>query len=97
MCDACQTAPGAIGIGSAMLCRSCEPAVTAEIETVRAAGKPVNALHIARRIFKTAHSGGNYLLRDVPAELWPAVKHRAVDDGCAVRDVVLSALRAYVK
>ena len=80
-----------------MLCRVCEPDVRSAIDETRSAGKPVNALHIARRIYKETHSGGNYMLRDVPAELMKKAKHRAVDENCSVRDVVLKSLYAYLK
>ena len=37
----------------------------------------------------------NYLLRDIPPELWRAVKHKAVDAGTSMRAVVFAALAAY--
>ena len=84
-------------MGATLLCRQCEPEISAEIQKLRAQGKPVNVAHIAHRIYKVTHSGGNYLLRDVPEELWQKAKHRAVDDGDSLRDLVLKALHAYLK
>ena len=84
-------------MGGTLLCRQCEPEISAEIDRLRAAGKPVNVAHIAHRIYKETHGGGNYLLRDVPEDLWQKAKHRAVDDGDSLRDVVLKSLHAYLK
>lgn len=97
LCDACgKPLKGGIGMGAAMLCRDCEPEIRAEMDQLRAAGKPVNVLHIAKRIYRETHSGGNYLLRDLPEDLWQRVKHRAVDDGDSLRDLILKALHAYL-
>jgi hypothetical protein len=38
----------------------------------------------------------NYLLRNIPLDLWRQVKHRAVDEGRPVRELILEALRRYV-
>lgn len=84
-------------MGGTLLCRQCEPEISAEIDKLRSQGKPVNVAHIAHRIYKETHSGGNYLLRDVPDDLWQKAKHRAVDDGDSLRDLVLKALHAYLK
>ena len=45
---------------------------------------------------KVFNSGGNYILRNIPEELWTKVKHRAVDDGDSLRDIVLKALNKYI-
>jgi hypothetical protein len=98
LCAACgkPLTKGGIGLGGTLICRQCEPAVSAEIASIRAQGKPVNAAHIAHRIYKEAHSGGNYLIRDIPADLWDRAKHRAVDDGVSLRELVLLALESYL-
>jgi hypothetical protein len=67
-----------------------------EIERLRAEGKPTDALTIARQIFRETHSAGSYLLRDIPAELWTAAKHRAVDEGLSLRGLILTALQEYI-
>jgi hypothetical protein len=85
-----------ISIGGAMLCRQCEPRVMEEINRLRAEGKPVNTMHIARRIYKEEYAGGDYLIRDVPKEMWDRAKHRAVDDNMSLRDLVLIAVREYL-
>jgi len=98
LCAACgKPVKGGIGMGGTLLCRQCEPEISAEIEKLRSQGKPVNVAHIAHRIYKETHSGGNYLLRDIPEDLWLKAKHRAVDDGDSLRDLVLKALHAYLK
>lgn len=97
LCAACgKIVAGGIGLGGTLLCRQCEPAVSADIQNLRSKGKPVNAAHIAHRIYKETHSGGNYLLRDIPEDLWRKAKHRGADDGDSLRDVVLKALYAYL-
>lgn len=97
-CDGCgKPLKGGVGIGGAHLCRHCAEDVRAEIDRTRKEGVPVNALGIARRLFREAHSAGAYLLRDIPDDLWTAVRHRAVDEEGSIRDVVLAALRAYLK
>jgi hypothetical protein len=86
-----------IGMGGAILCRDCEPQVRIEMDALRAAGKPVNVLHIAKRIFRETNSAGNYLLRDIPDELWQQAQHKAVDEKISLRDLILKALHAYLK
>mgnify|MGYP001184538679 CR=1 FL=1 len=96
-CDACgKPLKGGISMGGALLCRSCEPGVTAEINRLQAEGKPVNAIAIARSIFRETYSAGNYLLRDIPEELWTDAKHKAVDKGMDLRELILDAIREYV-
>ena len=97
ICDACgKHIPSGTGVGRAILCRTCFPDVKAEVERLREAGKPTDALTIARRIFRETHSAGAYLLRDIPAELWTAAKHRAVDEGLNLRELILKALQEYL-
>ena len=98
LCAACgKQVTGGVSMGGTLLCRQCEPEISAEIQTLRSQGKPVNVGHVAHRIYKETHSGGNYLFRDVPENLWQKAKHRAVDDGDSLRELVLKALHAYLK
>ena len=39
----------------------------------------------------------SYLLRDIPEELWNRAKHRAIDDGDSLRDLILKAVESYLK
>ena len=38
-----------------------------------------------------------YLLRNIPEELWDQAKHKAVDEGLSLRDLLLKALREHLK
>ena len=96
-CDACGSPKAFVSMGGAVLCRQCEPEIQVEMDKLRAAGKPVNVLHIARRIYRETNSGGNYLLRDIPETLWSKAKHRAVDDGDSLRDLVLKSVHKYIE
>jgi hypothetical protein len=98
LCDACgkPLRGGGIDMGGAMLCRDCEPAVRMEMEILRAARKPINALHIAKRIYRETHDARNYLLRDIPEDLWTKAKHRAIDDGDSLRGLILKSLVQYL-
>jgi len=97
ICDACgKPLRSGTGVGRAILCRTCLPDVMAEIERMRAEGKPIDALTIARRLFRETHSAGSYLLRDIPEQLWTAAKHKAVDEGLSLRELILKALQEYL-
>ena len=96
-CDACGRTKGSmIGMGGATICRQCDPDVQAEMDRLRSEGKPVNVMHIARKMYRETNQTGSYLLRDIPDDLWKKAQHRAVDDGDSLRDLVLKAIRAYV-
>jgi len=96
-CDACGNSTNiGIGMGGAFICRQCDPDVREEIDKLREDGKAVNVAHIARRLYRETHSAGNYLLRDIPKDLWDAAKHRAVDENTNLRDLVLTSLKAYL-
>ena len=96
-CDRCgNQLNGGIGMGGALLCRPCSEDIRPEIDAIRADGRPVNVLQIARAYYRENCAGGHYLLRDIPADLETAWKERAVRDGCNQRDVVLAALAAYL-
>ena len=88
---------GGVSMGGVLLCRSCDPDVKAEIDRLHAEGKPVNVSQIAREMFREQYSAGSYLLRDIPEELWVAAKHKAVDNGMNLRELLLEALREYIK
>ena len=93
ICDACGSPlAGGIGIGGAIMCRTCAEDVRAEIDKCRAEGKPVNAVGIAREIFRSTHSAGAYQLRDIPEKLWDRVKHKAIDEKMSIRELILDRL-----
>ena len=97
LCDRCGgSVTGGIGMGGALLCRTCSQDIRPAIDALRADGRPVNVLQIARAYYRENCAGGNYLLRDIPADLETVWKERAVKDGCNKRDVILAALSAYL-
>lgn len=83
-------------MGGALICRQCEPDIRERMAALREAGKPVNVIQIAKKYFRETHSAGNYLLRDIPEELWKRTKYRAVTDGTSIRDLILKALYDYI-
>ena len=95
-CDACGKSKSFVSVGGAALCRECDPVVREQMNALRQAGKPVNVLHIARRLYKETYSGGNYLLRDYPDELWKRLQHQAIEEKCSVRDLILRAVDQYL-
>jgi uncharacterized Zn finger protein (UPF0148 family) len=97
-CDACgKPIVSGIVIGGATVCLSCEPDVKAEIDRLQAAGEPVSTIAIARTMLRENHDTGNYMLRDIPGELWTAAKHKAIDKGLNLRELILDAIREYIK
>lgn len=97
-CEACGTTKNINGsLGGVLLCKEHFADILAEVETIRAEGKQVNVAGIARRMFREQFSTGDYILRDIPAELWDAAKHKAVDDGTSLRELILDALQTYLK
>ena len=54
-CDACGSDKGSIGMGGATLCRQCAADIQDEIDQLRAAGKPVDVMRIARRMYRESH------------------------------------------
>ena len=97
-CEACgKEVQGGVVMGPVLICRQCEPDIRAKVDELRADGLAVHVGHIARAYFRKNHNGGDYLLRDIPKEMWQEIKHRAVDEGCSLRDIVLAALYSYIK
>lgn len=97
LCNACNT-PTRNGnyIGSVLLCEKCAPNVNKEIDKMRAEGKPVNAVHIARKIYRENNGTDEYLFREIPSALWSQAKHRAVEDKDSLRDLLIKALYQYL-
>jgi len=97
LCDMCgKPLRGGTSMGGTMVCRTCASDLRDEIEKLHAEGKPVDAMKICRRVFRETHCAGNYLLRDIPDDLWQRGKHRAVDDKLSLRDLILRALESYL-
>lgn len=96
-CTACgsNTLPQ-VSMGGALICRQCSSAIRDRVAELRETGKPVNVIQIAKKYFRETYSAGNYLLRDIPEELWRRAKYRAVSDNTSIRDLILKALYDYV-
>ena len=47
-------------------------------------------------MFRETYSAGNYLLRDIPENLWVAAKLKAMDEGMNLRELILDAIREYI-
>ena len=95
-CDACgKPIQGGYSIGGTILCRQCQVDVGQEIERLRAEGSPVNAMHIARRMLRKG--AGDYLLRDIPADLWADAQRIARERGQSLRELILDGLRAMIQ
>lgn len=96
-CAACgKDTKGCISMGGTLLCRECAADVEIEIERLRAEGKQVNVAIIARKMFRESCATGGYLLRDIPQELWDAAKHKAVDKGISLRELILQAVKEFI-
>lgn len=96
-CAACGKPKVDVSLGGTPLCRPCAADIEAEIEHLREKGESVSVANIARRIFRETHSAGNYLLRDIPEDLWNQAKHVAIDKGLSLRELLLEALRKYIQ
>lgn len=97
-CEACGTTKNVAGsLGGVILCKAHLADIDAEVAALRAEGKQVNVMGIARRMFREQYSTGNYILRDIPAELWDRAKQRAFDDGVSLRELILDAIEKYIK
>jgi hypothetical protein len=97
ICDACgKPVNGGISMGGALICRECNYDVITEMEELRAAGKPVNVLHIAKRKFREINGEPGVLqIRDVPAELREQMNRAAFEKKISLRELVLRALYRY--
>lgn len=93
-CDACgKTMRGCVGVGGAILCRSCAPDVRQQIGKMRSEGKIANAMGIARKMFRETHSACNYTLRDIPKDLMDKIRDDSYSQGISMREWILRALR----
>lgn len=96
-CEACGTAKNVFGsLGGVLLCKEHYADISAQVEALRSEGKQVNVMGIARQMYREQYSTGNYILRDIPNELWERAKRRSFDDGISLREVVLQALDQYL-
>lgn len=96
-CEACGTTKNVYGsLGGVMLCKEHYADIVAKVDAIRAEGGQVNVMGIARQMFREQYSTGDYILRDIPKELWDRAKHRAVDEGVSLRELILMAVGEYL-
>jgi len=96
-CAACGTTKNlGPSLGGVLLCRDHYHDISAQVDQLRAEGKQVNVAGIARQMFREQFSTGNYILRDIPKELWDAAKERAFKDGVSLRELILTATQTYL-
>ena len=97
LCDACGSDKAYVLLGGTSLCKTCSADVEMEIARLREEGKPVNAVHIARRMYREKNDPRLLQVKDVPEEMIKQIKQRALDDSTDMRGVVLTALAKYLK
>lgn len=95
-CEACGTKNVFGSLGGVLLCKEHYADISAQVESLRAEGKQVNVMGIARQMFRTQHAVSNYILRDIPKDIWERAKRRSFDDGLSLREVILQALDQYL-
>lgn len=96
-CEACGTTKNlGPSLGGVLLCRDHYHDISIQVEQLRSEGKQVNVAGMARQMFREQYSTGNYILRDIPKELWDNAKQRAFDDGVSLREIVLTAVEKYL-
>jgi len=93
ICDACGKPQAFIHYGGAMLCRTCDVDVKQAVAQARESGaRNVSALAEARKIFRSQFSGGDIIVKDVPADLKAAAQGVAESAGLSLREFILSAM-----
>jgi hypothetical protein len=95
-CAACGTTKRLTGLGNILLCPDHYQDIRSKAEALHAEGKTVDVGKIAREMFLESYSVGSYILRDIPTELWDTAKHRSIDDGVSLRELLLTALQDYL-
>jgi uncharacterized Zn finger protein (UPF0148 family) len=90
-CAACGRQDARSAIGGVLLCPHCNPIVLERIDAAHRAGKTADAAKEARALLR--ETSQDYLLRDIPEDLWQQAKHASVDRGVSLRDLLLAGLR----
>lgn len=92
-CEACGTTKNIYtALGGVMLCKDHYQDISAAIEKLRAKGIQVNVAGMARKIYRKINKTNNYILRDIPSDLWSATKEHAHKKGLSIREVIITAL-----
>jgi len=81
ICEACgKTVLGGVSMGGILLCKQCDADIQDEIEQLRAEGKSVNVMRIARRMYRESHTRSQITINLQP-ELIDQVDIKARDEG----------------
>jgi len=83
VCEACGkdvTSSPSVALGGTILCRQCHADILEEIDELRAQGKPVDVMRIARRMYRESHKRSQITINLQP-ELIDAVDKRAQEEG----------------
>lgn len=95
-CDACGDVPGTLIFSGATLCHDCDILVRETVGIIRGAGRQVNVVGVARKIYRERHNARNYILRDIPEELMLEMKKQSIADGVTVRELILKSAREHL-
>lgn len=90
-CAACGRLEAHRAVGGVLLCNHCHPIVMSRIETARASGQTADVTKEARALLR--ETAQDYILRDIPADLWRSAKIAAAERGVSLRDLLLEGLR----
>ena len=84
---------GGIALGNTILCTPCADIVQDHILVLREEGKPVNVIHIAKKMFRGINGDGtSYILRDLPRKIWGEAKAKAFAQNQSMRDFLLESV-----
>ena len=96
-CAACGKQTNRVtALGGTLLCVEHYHDLSAKAQELHAEGKTVDVGKLAREMFREQYSAGSYLLKDIPANLWNTAKHRGIDTGETLREMLLNSLREYL-
>lgn len=95
-CEACGKQKVYGQLGGVTLCKEHYTDINETAQKALSQGKQVNIMGIARKMYREQYSTGNYILRDIPQELLDKAKHRAIDEGVSLREIILLALEKYL-
>ena len=96
-CAVCGDGKANHSMSGVLLCGGCAREVTAQRDAQRSRGQPANVAGIARRLYRRRMGTlAQYSLRDIPGDLWLRAKRRALEEDSDLRQIILSALDAYL-
>ena len=96
-CAVCGDSKACHVMSGVLLCGGCAREVRAQRDAQRGRGQPANVAGIARRLYRRRTGAlAAYSLRDIPGDLWLRAKRRALDEDSDLRQIILSALEAYL-